>query len=390
MDRIMLPKSLNIVALTDLYWDGSNYVRLTTPLRALKEGYGVDYIELPVPAWRPWPDASSRSRRREIERCDVVWVSRPMHHATLAVIGEALRLDKPVLVDIDDWLLDVPEGHDSAALLRVRSRQEVLRVALRAADAVTVSTPQIAERCTALGLRTHVLPNAIDCTRFTRQPRAPGPLTVAFCGTGTHRDDMPLIGAPLRRLLQDHADRVRVVSVGCAIPELDGVAGYTHHDYVPSSDYPRFLSDLRIDIGLAPLHDSPFSQAKSDIKYLEYSATGAATIASPVAPYQATIRADRGVIVDENSPAAWSAALQSLVAAPLARQRMADHAYEWVRHTRSIEATASRWYDVFHQYADEATTRGRKGRELAYVERIFTNTLLRQIPNYGRRLLHMR
>lgn len=382
--------SLRIVALTDLYWDGSNYVRLTTPLRALREAYGIDYVELPVPAWRPWPDASSRYRQREIEHCDILWVSRPMHHAALAVIREALRLDKPVLVDIDDWLLDVPAGHDSAALLRVRSRQEVLRVALRAADAVTVSTPQIAERCAALGLRAHLLPNAIDCRRFTRQPREPGPLTIAFCGTGTHHDDMPLIGVPLRRLLQDHSDRARVVSVGCAIPQLNSVAGYTHYDYVPSADYPGFLSDLRIDIGLAPLRDSPFSRAKSDIKYLEYSAMGAATIASPVAPYQASIHADRGVIVDENSPAAWLAALQRLVDEPQVRQRLADNAYEWVRHTRSIEAAASQWYDVFHRYADESATRDHKEQELAYVERIFASMLLRQIPIYGRRLLRVR
>src|SRR5439155_12656725 len=113
-------------------------------------------------------------------------------------------------------------------------------------------------------------------------------------------------------------------------------------------------SDLRVDIGLAPLHDTPFNRAKSDIKYLEYSATGAATMASPLAPYETSVHEDRGMLIRDNTPDAWSAALGRLVDDPPWQQRLARNAYEWVRSERSIETTADRWYAVFRAYADRA------------------------------------
>jgi len=301
----------------------------------------------------------------------------------LLVIREARRLGKPVLVDIDDWLLDMPATHPEASIFRTRRVQDTMHVALNAATAITVSTSYLAERCAAMGLRAHVLPNAVDCDQFTRKAHNDTTLTVAFCGTSSHREDIPLIALPLRQLLDEREGQVRVVSVGCPVPELEGHAGYRHYSSVLATEYPRLLSDLRVDVGLAPLLDTDFNRAKSDIKYLEYSATGAATIASPVGSYQYSLRVDRGILVDANTSGAWFFAIEKLIGDTALRHRIATNAYTWVHCERAIEVTARKWLSVFDHYVKQrsmSTPLYLQSAQSGYFDHRLADIVLRQLP----------
>lgn len=374
----------HILALThsDLT-EGCTFARLITPLSALAQDGKVEYDLVRITPTNP---LKVLRILHDLSRWDVVWIQRPDHYYMLLLMREARNRGKPVFIDLDDWLLDLPAEHIDARLYRSRQRQEIIRTALRAAHAISVSTATIAERCRELGMYAHLLPNAIDCTQFTRKPRDDDTLTIAFCGTKTHRDDVPLVAPALRKLLGKHPEWLRVVAVGCPIPELERMPGYTYHDLVPGTEYPRLLSELRVDIGLAPLHDLPFNRSKSDIKYLEYSATGAATIASPVAPYQASIREDRGVVVRENTTQAWDTAITRLVDDAKLRRRLAGNAYAWVQAHRSIEATASAWYDLFHIYSDGRLRTAPGARmtpriSAVHLDHMLVTSALRQIPS---------
>ncbi len=378
-------KRLRILALTHcLPAEPCTFARIYTPLQALQAAGDIEYALEPI--W-PWRAAAFRRLLRDLPNWDIVWVARPRHYLMLPLMREARRVGTPVLVDIDDWLLEEPDSFDALQWIGTRTSQETTRRAIQTASAITASTPVIAERCAELGVQAHVVPNAVDCHQFTQRPRSEGPLTVAFCGTIAHRDDVPLIAPGLRHVLRTHAGRVRVVTVACPIPELQGLAGYTHHDFVPATDYPRLLSDLHVDVGLAPLYDTSFNRARSDIKYLEYSATGAATIASPTVAYRDTIHPDRGILVPQNTPDAWAEAMVRLIDDAPLRQRLAGKAYESVRSERSIEATAYKWRALFSDYADRFGTQRRSetgSRDPARLERVLEHVVLRQIPYYGR------
>ncbi len=381
-------RPLRVLALTHcLPAEPCTFARIYTPLRTLEALGKVEYVLEPI--W-PWRAAAFQRLLRDLPNWDIVWVARPRHYLMLPLIREARRIGTPVLVDIDDWLLEEPDSFDALQWVGTRTSQETTRRAILTADAVTVSTQVIAERCAELGVRAHVVPNAVDCHQFTRLTRNTNTLTVAFCGTIAHRDDVPLIAPGLRRLLLTHAKHTRVVTVACPIPELQGMAGYTHHDFMPATEYPRLLSDLRIDIGLAPLYDTDFNRARSDIKYLEYSATGAATIASPIVPYQ-DVPTYGGILVEENTPEAWTTAIMRLVDDEALRQRIGASAYKWVHAQRSIEATAHRWYDVFRDYALKRGVKPELGIPQQYLdpghfERVLEHVLLRQAPYYGREM----
>jgi len=379
---------LRVLALTHcLPAEPCTFARIYTPLHTLAALGEVEYALEPI--W-PWRAATFQRLLRDLSNWDIVWVARPRHYLMLPLMREARRVGTPILVDIDDWLLEEPDSFDALQWVGTHTSQETTRRAILAADAVTASTPVIAERCTELGVRAHVVPNAVDCHKFTRLPRDADTLTIAFCGTIAHRDDVPLIASGLQQALHNNAGRVRIVTVACPIPELQGLTGYTHHDFVPATEYPQLLSDLRIDIGLAPLYDTSFNRARSDIKYLEYSATGAATIASPVVPYQ-DISANRGALVNENTPEAWANAILRLVEDAALRERLATNAHEWVRAERSIDGTARVWYNIFQSYARQFGTQERSKtkaiqRNPGGIERVLEHVVLRQASYYGRAL----
>jgi len=344
----MTTRPLRILALTpEDITDGCAFARLATPLQALSAAHSVTYAFRSI---SPTRVAGFGQLVRDLSRWDIVWVQRPHHYTALLLIRAARRLGKPVLVDIDDWIFDLPPEHPAASLV-TRSCRETIRLAIQSATALTVSTPVIAERCAALGAHAHVVPNAVDCAQFTRKPRREGVVTVGYCGSISHQEDVPVVVPALREVLRSHAGRVAVVSVGCPLRGLEGFAGYTHHAPVGATDYPQLLSRLTLDIGLAPLQDNAFTRAKSDIKYLEYAATGALTIASPVAPYSGSVRADRGVVVAVDTPEAWHDAIRRAIDEPGWRDELATNAYHWVRRERSIQATATRWETLFCRYA---------------------------------------
>lgn len=383
-------RRLRILALTHCPPDEPcTFARIYTPLHALEAAGKVEYALEPI--W-PWRAAAFRRILQDLPNWDVIWAARPRHYLMLPLMHEAKRLGIPVLVDIDDWLLERPDSFDAQEWCGTQTSRQTMRQALLMADAVTASTSVIAARCAGLGIQARVIPNAIDCNLFTRQPRHTDSITVAFCGTIAHRDDVPLIAPGLRQLLHTHGDHLRVVTVGCPIPELQGVEGYTHCGFVAATAYPRLLSALGIDIGLAPLYDTSFNRARSDIKYLEYSATGAATIASPSEAYSHSIRSDRGILVPTNTTEAWAASIRRLVEDASLRQRVSRNACNWVRSERSIDATAHRWYDAFYDHARKAranaslATPGKVAPGTARRRYVLKHVVVRQVPYYGREL----
>jgi len=385
MRTLSSQRPLRVLALTQTPpAEGCTWARILTPLEHLAAEGRVEFnhnYKSVSPWWIKNPSAMLQLLQ-DLPNWDVVWISRPFFYITLPFIREARQHAKPILADLDDWLLDVPIGHGKAAAIRHPALQRTLRTALRAVDAITVSTQMIADRCDAMGLRAHVLPNALDCSPFTREPRDDKVITIAFCGTKTHANDILLAAPVLRKMLLYYGERIRVVSLGCPIQGLHGVEGYTHYDQVAASDYARFISGLHIDIGLAPLEDSPFNRAKSDIKYLEYSAVGAATIASPIPPYAGSIQEDRGMLVGANTEDAWMTGIRQLVDDTELRQQVSANAYNWVRRERSIEEAASSWYNLFRDYADGRIARGAPAEvqmSAGYFERAMANSIVGEL-----------
>lgn len=92
---------------------------------------------------------------------------------------------------------------------------------------------------------------------------------------------------------------------------------------------------LPIDIGLAPLERNDHTLGKSDVKWLEYTMSGAATIASSGTVYGDIKHGETGILA--GSPAEFLHWTKRLCRDRRLREELARNAQEWVRANRTMQ-----------------------------------------------------
>ena len=106
-----------------------------------------------------------------------------------------------------------------------------------------------------------------------------------------------------------------------------------YHDYVQPRQYMETLNNLYLDIGIIPCEINNFNHCKSNLKFLEYSIVGAATIASPVEPYLTTIKDGmNGYLVNDNSYNSWFRGMSVLIEKEKYRTDIAIYANAFVKN----------------------------------------------------------
>ncbi len=120
-------------------------------------------------------------------------------------------------------------------------------------------------------------------------------------------------------------------------------------------DYEIYLQTLReSDIALLPLIDSEFNRSKSDLKFIECGACGAAVLASSVV-YPKTVKDGvNGLIFHDNKEFAQK--LQLLIEKREKRYDLATAAYEYVKNNRLLSQHYEErldWYNELFERLDE-------------------------------------
>jgi glycosyltransferase involved in cell wall biosynthesis len=222
--------------------------------------------------------------------------------------------------DIDDDLLALESDHTQSEVYE--SFKPVVRHALATADQVWVSTPILAERYRLPTRDVTIIPNELD-------PRVWNPadatreqnhtIRFLYMGTPTHRSDFSELVLPaFARLRNEFHDQVSLTLIGIT-DQAHADTEYSILEVPPhvALSYPAFASWLQsltpYDVGLAPLLDTPFNRAKSNIKQLEYSALGLPTIASDLPPYRDVPCLTKATLLVEPTPQAFYVAMRSLV-----------------------------------------------------------------------------
>jgi len=225
---------------------------------------------------------------------------------------------------------------------------------LRAADGLIVTTEPLRERFANLNPHIVVVPNALDERllpgRIRHEP-AGDRLVIGYMGTLTHDEDLLLITPALREVCARHVGEIEIQLVGGAerqstLAALEGLPLRMVSPLPGEAEYPLFMVWLthrvRWDIALAPLADTPFNACKSDLKYLDYAAMGAAGIYSDVTAYAGTVRHGETGWLAPNDTGAWVEALETLVARPELREAMARGAASYLYGERVLARQGTR------------------------------------------------
>lgn len=160
-----------------------------------------------------------------------------------------------------------------------------------------------------------------------------------FSGSITHNENFNLIKNDLLQLMNDF-NNVELHLVGHIDLPKEFIIYKDRivlHDYVDWKELPQLIS--QVDINLAPLKESIFNEAKSEIKWIEAALVKVVTVASNIGAFKDMIQdGNTGVLCDDNQ---WFMKLKNLIQDEQTRVTIADNAYCYVLENCATQSASS-------------------------------------------------
>ncbi|MCX7946516.1 MAG: glycosyltransferase [Hydrogenophilus sp.] len=319
-------------------------LRLYMPLSALSPHVEFTIVDLFTP--------------EALERFDLFILQRDYARPETEM-QRLLESGKPILLDLDDLLPELPPTHPEysryseallplrALLLNPRLSGIITTNASLASRLAAISNVRVIER-----FANHLPSSWIDALPAPSVPSSrSGKVRIGFVGTVGHLRDIAMIEGALLRLLQRYGDAIEIVLWVIATDALKVAEGVR---FIPAGaadywGYLQLLAEYAFDIGLAPLEDTPFNRCKSDIKWVEYGAVGAAAVVSDIGVYEEAKALGLALAVP-NTTEAWFSALSYLIDHPDVRQNLAQRARDYIRRERIVERHARAYAEILNRF----------------------------------------
>ena len=149
-----------------------------------------------------------------------------------------------------------------------------------------------------------------------------------FSGSISHNENFELIKPAIMQLLKKYSNvQLHIVGILDIPKDMKPFENQiVTHDYVDWDKLPVLISE--VDINLAPLVDSIFNRAKSEIKWIEAALVKVPTVASKIGAFSdMVIDGETGLLATDDQ---WFDKLEALVLSPELRQNLAESAYRAV------------------------------------------------------------
>ena len=353
---------------------GCGFYRVRQPLEVMRNnGVKVNFIEKGDKAH----DISSR-----ITDADIFVVPRPSENEMLAFFPTVRAYGKKLIVEHDDNLLAVTPlsqhykewGTEEVKLERNgklidlwidgktidiaanRERIDNVKRAINEADALTVTTAELAEAYKEYNENIFVLPNCVDLDLWKKLPlkKENDDIRLFWSGGASHYEDWVQIQEVLP-VLFDKYKNLKLVLLGT---KFDGTLRnipadrIEHHQWVPTPAYPYKVSILNGDIGIVPLQDTLFNRGKSALKWIEQAALSIPCVTSALTPYIQMDEVNNGVFIENNSIEGWIQGLSILIEDPLLRWQMGGEAHNTVKRKFDINKEWKQWETAYKKVVE--------------------------------------
>ena len=285
-----------------------------------------------------------------------IFVSRLCHprYAWLPAHLAARGAPYVYLLDDDFFVLDPSYDRANGSFFSHPEVHRSLTAFLLGSRAVWVMSPVLGERLRARlpGLDIRYLPPPVDIALIDRARAAATPQssrTAAHFTVGYASSRRPNVAALLTAIVEGAAQRfggtVAFEFIGYC---PDAIASHPRVTSLPAiDDYAAFMRTMLArgwSAALAPLADSAFENAKTNLKFREYGAACLPGIYSRVPLYAACVRHEETGLLVPNEPEAWLDAIEWLRADSARRLRLAERARAEVeeKHAQPRVATLLR------------------------------------------------
>lgn len=309
---------------------------------------GTDIIE--------YDDTFEKNWDSIFQQYDMFWAMHFVHEVNASAQAFLADRHKKLLVyDLDDNYLDIPVSNPVYDKFQTTKRDRaVLSTTLSFADALTVSTEPLKERMEAhmrnvykIDMPVFVLPNMNDVRDWNFKPAAKHKdrVVIGYSGSNSHQEDLLLVLPVIDKLMSKYPNLWFEIIGAIDKTKLDTYfKGFTPKNLeriamLPATptfwEYPKYLSEQKWDISIAPLVDSAFTRSKSHIKWMEASMYKFPTVASRVYPYFMSLCGRETIIDGEtgflcSTRDEWEVALTKLIESKKLRQKIGQQAYDHV------------------------------------------------------------
>jgi hypothetical protein len=258
-----------------------------------------------------------------------------------------------VVIDVDDALYCIDPDSTSFPAWNSRGSKthwSNLEEACKRADLVTVTTDALA-RHYGKHMRVERIVNGLPEFAYQEPSVLAGLADQVVLGwsgvAASHPHDLEVVGGAVAAVLASDPE-VSVKVVGDAqwaasvlqVPEERLIDGGKH----PLNEYHAAL--VGTDVGLVPLADTKFNEAKSALKALEYSAVGAHVVASPT-PANVELSLTTHMSLAK-TPEGWEHALRQSIAAVRYYRQSGGLGTVGVRHLAILER-AEEWAQAWER-----------------------------------------
>ena len=250
---------------------------------------------------------------------DMIHIPRDDCYTMRKLIETVQPLGKKIIIDQDDDIFNVnplsewyrdygveeveidgiklwkngPSGEDRCIDIEKNiEKREISRECMRMADALTVTTNELAKVYEPYNDNVNVLPNCINFRDWMyRSINKDEQLTIGWQGGDSHYQDLMMIKKPLQKVLGAYKDKVKFIMCGAKFDGfLRDLPNSEYYPWVSVYAHPYRMSLLGLDIGIIPIKHNQFNKGKSAIKFHEYSALSTVTLASDYLPYSGVIK----------------------------------------------------------------------------------------------------
>ena len=265
-------------------------------------------------------------------------------------------LNFKIIFEIDDDLINMDKSNPGYPFFyKIKKDLEFM---VKEADVVSVSTENLKNTLIHLNNNIVVIPNRLIPSWFKQveyEPYSDNIIKIGYMGSIYHSWDLILIEDAIKIVKEYFSKKgIEIIFelIGGSEKEIDFAQRIEvpneYKSYFEFVDW--FVKIANWDIAIAPLEESNLNNAKSELKFLEYSALKIPGVYSAIGPYKQNIIHEKtGLLVYNNTTEEWVNNIIRLIENNDLRIEIIKNAYENVKNNYLIEESVNQWVELFEK-----------------------------------------
>lgn len=251
------------------------------------------------------------------------------------------RFEGKKIYELDDLVWKIPYRKIRREYNKTKKFTKQL---IKEADVITCTTDYLKEQVLKKrpDARVDVVPNSVDSAMWLHRRPDYDKIRILYAGGGTHWNEVKFIKKVLKRIRQKYD--VETILLSPYLKEREGDIWHRVYGFVPFKNFPKYMRGLAPDIMLAPvIKKRAFDMSKSEIKFLDATMAGAASVLEDCPVYDKVESA-----IKVNGVNNWVEAIEELLDNKK-REKLIKKAKDEVWARFDIHTNFRLWREAFRQ-----------------------------------------